>query len=65
MFNTKFEFLNILKTKTIKMSRTVIVNFEMVYKIEFTCSIFTKHHVCKKDNRKEAASYEKHSVEDF
>ena len=48
MFNTKFEFLNILKTKTIKMSRTVIVNFEMVYKIEFTCSIFTNTMFAKK-----------------
>ena len=46
MFTTKFEFLKILKTKTIKMSQTAIVNFEMVYKIEFTCGI-RGHHVCK------------------
>ena len=57
------------------MSRTVIVNFEMFYKVEFTCSI-KGHHVyktswtpvlnekleCKKDNREEALSHAKHSV---
>ena len=36
MFTTNFEFLKILKTKIIKMSQTTIVNFEMMYKIEFT-----------------------------
>ena len=36
MFPTKFEFLKTLKIKIIKMSRTAIVNFEMVYKTEFT-----------------------------
>ena len=35
MFTTNFEFLKILKTKIIKMSQTTIVNFEMMYKIEF------------------------------
>ena len=64
-----------LNTKTIKMSQTVIVNFEMVYKYEFTCGI-RGHHVyktnwthvlnerlnCKKDNHKEALSYDKDSV---
>ena len=39
MFTTKFKFLKTLKTKTIKISRTAIVNLEMVYKIEFTCVI--------------------------
>ena len=39
MFTTKFEFLKILKTKTSKMSRTAIVNFKMVYRIEFMCGI--------------------------
>ena len=29
----------ILKTKTIKMLQTATVNFEMMYKIEFTCGI--------------------------
>ena len=75
MFATKFEFLKILKTKTIKMSQTAIVNFKKVCKNEFTCGI-RGHHVykrnwtlvlneklnCKKDNREEALSYDKHSV---
>ena len=75
MFTTKFEFLKILKTKTIKISRTAIVNFEMVYKIEFTCGIMG-HHVyktnwtpvhnekmnCKKDNHEEVLGYDKHSI---
>ena len=75
MFTTKFEFLKILETKTIKISQTVIVNFEMVLEIEFMCGI-RGHHVykrnwipvlneklnCKKDNREEALSYDKHSV---
>ena len=57
------------------MSRTSIVDFKMVYKIEFTCGI-RKHHFyktnwtpvlneklnCKTDNRDEALSYDKHSV---
>ena len=38
-FITKFEFLKVLKNKTIEMSRTVTANFEMVCKIEFTCGI--------------------------
>ena len=75
MFTIKFELLKILKTKTIKMSRTSIVDFKMVYKIEFTC-VIRKHHFyktnwtpvlneklnCKTDNRDEAPSYDKHSV---
>ena len=75
MFTTKFEFLKILKTKTIKFLRTAIVNFEMVYEIELTCLIIG-HHVyktnwtpvlnekanCKNDNREEAISYDKHSA---
>ena len=58
-----------------KMSRTAIVNFEMFYKVEFTCAI-RGHHVYKtswtpilneklerkKDNREEALSHDKHSV---
>ena len=58
-----------------KMSRTAIVNFEMLYKVEFICAI-RGHHVCKtswtpvlnekleckKDNREEALSHDKHSV---
>ena len=57
------------------MSRTVIDHFEMIYKIEFRRDI-RKHHVykitwfsvvseklnCKKDDRKEALSYDKHTV---
>ena len=60
------------------MSQAVIVNFEMVHKIEFTCGI-REHHVykanwtpvlnaklnCKKDNREEALSYDEHSVRVF
>ena len=75
MFTIKFELLKILKTKTIKMSQTSIVDFKMVYKIEFTCGI-RKHHFyktnwtpvlneelnCKTDNRDEALSYDKHSA---
>ena len=75
MFATKFEFLKILKTKTIKMSRIAIVNFEIVYKTEFTCGM-RGHHVykanwthvlnvklnCEKDNHEEAVSYDRHSV---
>ena len=59
MFTTKSEFLKILKTKTIKLSRTAIVNFEMVYEIELTC---LKKANCKNDNREEAISYDKHSA---
>ena len=58
-----------------KMSRTEIINYEMLYKIEFTCGV-RGHHVykttwtpvlnekldCKKDNREEALSHDKHSV---
>ena len=58
-----------------KMPRTAIVNFEMFYKVEFTCAI-RGHHVykrswapvlnekldCKKDNLEEALSHGKHSV---
>ena len=61
-----------------KMLRTAIVNFEMFYKVEFTCAIMG-HHVyktswtpvlnekleCKKDNREEALSHDKHSVRVF
>ena len=61
-----------------KMSRTAIVNFEMFYKVEFTCAI-RGHHVyktswtpvlnekleCKKDSREEAPSHDKHSVRVF
>jgi hypothetical protein len=57
------------------MSRTAILKFEMLYKVEFTCAI-RGHHVykttwtpvlnerlkCKKDNREEALSHDKHSV---
>ena len=57
------------------MSRTAIVNFEMVYKIEFTCGI-RRHHVYKtnwtpvlheklsykNDNHEKALSNDKHSV---
>ena len=39
MFITKFELLKITKIKPIKISRTSIVNFEMVYKIELKCGI--------------------------
>ena len=39
MFITKFEVLKITKIKPIKISRTSIVNFEMVYKIELKCGI--------------------------
>ena len=67
MFTIKFEFLKISKTKKINMSRTAIVNFETVCKIEYTCGI-RGHHIyktnwapvineklnCKKDNREEA-----------
>ena len=62
----------IMKTTTIKMSQTAIVNFKMVYKIEFTCGI-RGHHVyktnwtpvlneklnCKKNNHEEVLSYDK------
>ena len=58
-----------------KMSRTEIINYEMLYKIEFTCGV-RGHHVykttwtpvlnekldCKKDSREEALSHDKHSV---
>ena len=78
MFSIKSEFLKILKTKTIKKSRTATVNFKMVYKIEFTCGI-RGHHVyktngtpvlneklsSKKDNREKSLSYDEHSVEVF
>ena len=57
------------------MSQTATANFEMMYKIEFTCGI-REHHVykttwtpklneklnCKIDNHEEALSYNKHSV---
>ena len=57
------------------MSRTEIIKYEMLYKIEFTCGV-RGHHVykttwtpvlnekldCKKDNREEALSHDKHSV---
>ena len=60
------------------MSRTEIINYEMLYKIEFMCSV-RGHHVykttwtpvlnekldCKKDNREEALSHDKHSVRAF
>ena len=48
---------------TIGIFWTVIVNFEMVYKIEFTCAV-RRHHVYKTtctpwDDREEALSYNK------
>ena len=56
-----------------KMSQTEIINCEMLYKIEFMCGV-RGHHVykttwtpvlnekldCKKDNREEALSHDKH-----
>ena len=69
MFTTKSEILKILKTKVTKISRTAIVNFEMMYKIEFTCGIrtnwtpaFNEKLNCKKGKWEEALSYDKHSV---
>ena len=58
-----------------KMSRKEIINYKMLYKIEFTCGV-RGHHVykttwtpvlnekldCKKDNREVALSQDKHSV---
>ena len=43
---TKVECLKLLKNKATKMSRTVIVYFEIVYKIIFRCHI-KEHHVYK------------------
>ena len=57
------------------MSRRTIINFDMMYKIDFTCGI-RGHHVyntnwtpvlsekldCKKDNREEALGHNKHSI---
>ena len=58
-----------------KMSQTAIVNFEIFYKIKFTCAIRGDHVYktswtpvlkekleCKKDNREEALSHDKHLV---
>ena len=57
------------------MSRTTIINFDMMFKIDFTCGI-RGHHVyktnwtpelnekldCKKDNQEEALGQDKHSI---
>ena len=53
MFTTNFEFLKILKTKIIKMSQTTIVNFEMMYKIEFTGT------PCLQNKTKDLVSFQK------
>ena len=58
-----------------RMSRTTIINLDMLYKIDFTCAI-RGHHVykttwtpvlnekldCKKDTREETLSHDKHSI---
>ena len=58
-----------------QMSGVTIINFKMLYKIEFTCAV-RGHHVyktswtpvlneklnCKKDNQEEALSHGKHSI---
>ena len=57
------------------MSQTTIFNFDMIYKIYFSCGI-RRHHVyktnwtpvlnekldCKIDNREEALGHDKHSI---
>ena len=74
MLATKFE-LGTKNENNQNVTNRAIGNFEMVYKIEFTCGI-RRHQVyktnwtlllngkldCKKDNREEALSYDKHSV---